>query len=217
MTSRHPSSFAPAQLGEHGADVDVVDQGGVEVRDGGESGAEDVREEFVVVGGVEGAAVGAGDGGAEGGEEDDVGGMFLEDVFGAFLDEGRHDCGAARLVDIEVFLEANGELSSLCLLRDGLVHGCSISRRKKENRREERRRRPTKMRKLTTSPTVRVIFRVGINRCCCGCSGARNDDLTGGVSGAAFGCCTKNRPGFFFTRRTTSPPAKGSVVKMSLN
>jgi hypothetical protein len=50
-----------------------------------------VGEEFVVVGVFEAALFGAGDGGAEGGEEDDVVWVFLEDVFGAFLEEG-HGC-----------------------------------------------------------------------------------------------------------------------------
>jgi hypothetical protein len=49
-----------------------------------------VREEFMVVGVFEAAFFCSGDGGAEGGEEDDVVGVFLEDVFGAFLEEGGH-------------------------------------------------------------------------------------------------------------------------------
>jgi hypothetical protein len=49
-----------------------------------------VGEEFMVVGVFEAAFLCARDGGAEGGEEDDVVGVFLEDVFGASLEEGGH-------------------------------------------------------------------------------------------------------------------------------
>ncbi|CAG8700643.1 7934_t:CDS:2, partial [Scutellospora calospora] len=51
----------------------------------------DVGEEFVVVGVFEAAFLCAGDGRAEGGEEDDVVGVLLEDVFGAFLEEGHFE------------------------------------------------------------------------------------------------------------------------------
>jgi hypothetical protein len=44
----------------------------------------------VVVGVFEAAFLCAGDGCAEGGEDDDVVGVFLEDVSGAFLEGGSH-------------------------------------------------------------------------------------------------------------------------------
>jgi hypothetical protein len=44
----------------------------------------------VVVGVFEAAFLCAGDGCAEGGEDDDVVGVFLEDVSGAFLEGGGH-------------------------------------------------------------------------------------------------------------------------------
>ena len=113
MQRGHAAGFAAAELGEDGADLHVVDEGRVEVGDGGEGGAEDVREQFVVVGVFEAAFFGAGDGGAQGGEEDYVGGVFLENVFGAFLEEGH--CGGCcccgfTLDEEEVFLVDSLEL-----------------------------------------------------------------------------------------------------------
>ena len=90
MQRSHSPGFAAAELGEDGAYLHIVDEFGVEVGRGGEGGFEDVGEEFVVVGVFEAAFLCAGDGGAQGGEEDDVVGVFLEDVFGAFLDEVGH-------------------------------------------------------------------------------------------------------------------------------
>lgn len=91
MQRSHSPGFAAAELGEDGAYLHIVDELGVEVGRGGEGGFEDVGEEFVVVGVFEAAFLRAGDGGAQCGEEDYVGGVFLEDVFGAFLEEGH--CG----------------------------------------------------------------------------------------------------------------------------
>lgn len=88
MQRGHATGFAAAELGKDGAYLHIVDEFRVEIGDGGEGGFEDVREEFVVVGVFEAAFLCAGDGGAQGGEEDDVVGVFLEDVFGAFLEEG---------------------------------------------------------------------------------------------------------------------------------
>lgn len=88
MQRSHAAGFAAAEFGEDGAYLDIVDEGWIEVGDSGEGGFQDVREEFVVVGVFEAAFLCAGDGGAEGGEDDYVGGVFLEDVFGAFLEEG---------------------------------------------------------------------------------------------------------------------------------
>jgi len=68
--------------------LDIVNEARVEVWGCGEGCAQDVGEELVVVGVFEAAFFGSGDGRAEGGEEDDVVGVFLEDVFGAFLEEG---------------------------------------------------------------------------------------------------------------------------------
>ena len=90
MEGGHTACFASTQLGEDGADLNIVDDGGIEVGDCGEGCAEDVGEELVVVGIIEAAFFCAGDGRAQGGEDYDVGGLFLEDVARAFLNEACH-------------------------------------------------------------------------------------------------------------------------------
>lgn len=107
MQRGHAPGLAAAQFGEDGAYLHIVDELGVEVWHGGEGGFEDVREEFVVVGVFEAAFLCAGDGGAQGGKEDDVVGVFLEDVFGAFLKEGH--CGGG-FVPCWVFATIEGTL-----------------------------------------------------------------------------------------------------------
>jgi hypothetical protein len=104
----HAPGFAAAELREDCADLHVVDQARVEVGGCGEGCFQDVGEERMVVGVFEAAFLCSGDGRAEGGEEDDVVGVLLEDVFGAFLDEAGH-FGLGLLVVVVVVVVAQTE------------------------------------------------------------------------------------------------------------
>lgn len=95
----HAGGLGAAQLGEHDADGDVVDLGGVEGRVRVEGRAQDHREELFRIGVLQRAAVGAADGRAQGGEDHGVGGGFGEDGAEAFGEGDGHRGRAAAWSD----------------------------------------------------------------------------------------------------------------------
>ncbi|KAF3068109.1 hypothetical protein CFAM422_008114 [Trichoderma lentiforme] len=104
VVERHAAGLGAAQLGQHDAHADIVDQRRVHLGHGEAGGLEDGGEQLLRVGVLEVALGGAAYGRAEGGEDDDVGGCFGEHGGEAF---GRHDAGCC------LFFVMDGPLNSV--------------------------------------------------------------------------------------------------------